>query len=88
MGQVTSSTAVWAMEMALAGATAVGVAGLIKDKAAVSSKLAATKMNVPATAKTKFSQRQILRRESSRKISAIAIEKVIAKIDQKPALSN
>jgi hypothetical protein len=39
------------LEAALAGATVVGVAGLIKDKAAVSSKLAATKVNVSATAK-------------------------------------
>jgi hypothetical protein len=57
-----------------------GVAGLIKDKAAVSNKLAATKVNVPATARAKFSQRQTLRRESSRKISAISKEKVAARI--------
>jgi hypothetical protein len=78
-----AETAVWAVEAALAGATVIGVAGLIKDKAAVSSKLQTTKMDIPTTAKAKFSQKQQLRTESSRKISAIAKKKVAAGASQK-----
>jgi hypothetical protein len=71
------------LEAALAGATIVGISELIKDKAAVSSKLAATKVNVSATAKAKFTQRQALRTESSRRISSIAEGKVATRISQK-----
>jgi hypothetical protein len=71
-----AETAVWTVETALAGATVIGVAGLIKDKPALSSKLAATKVNVSQTARAKFSQRQILRTESSQKILAIAAERI------------
>ncbi|MDR0742457.1 MAG: hypothetical protein LBE98_03265 [Puniceicoccales bacterium] len=69
---------------ALAGAAVVGVAGLIKDKAAVSSKLTATKVNVPATAKTKFAHKQALRSESTKSLSAIAEVKVAQYLDKAP----
>jgi hypothetical protein len=71
-----AETAVWAVEAALAGATVIGVAGLIKDKAAVSSKLQATKVNVSSSAKAKFTQKQQLREKSSQRISAIAKGKI------------
>jgi hypothetical protein len=71
------------LEAVLAGATIVGVSGLIKDKAAVSSKLAETKVNVSATAKTKFAQKQQLRAESSQRISSIAKEKITTGASQK-----
>jgi hypothetical protein len=78
-----AKTAVWAMETALAGAAVVGVAGLIKDKAAVSSKLAVTKVNVSAAARAKFVHKQVLRSESTKILSAIAEEKITAKIKQR-----
>jgi hypothetical protein len=78
-----AETAVWAVEAALAGATVIGVSGLIKDKAAVSSKLQATKVDIPTTAKTKFAQKRQLREKSSQRISAIAKEKVAAGTSQK-----
>jgi hypothetical protein len=71
-----AETAVWAVEAALAGATVIGVAGLIKDKAAVSSKLAATKVDIPTIAKAKFSQKQQLRKKSIGRLSTIADEKI------------
>jgi hypothetical protein len=71
-----AETVVWAVEAALAGATVIGVSGLIKDKAAISSKLAATKVNVSSSAKTKFAQKQQLREKSIGKLSTIADEKI------------
>ncbi|MDR1528264.1 MAG: hypothetical protein LBS22_01605 [Puniceicoccales bacterium] len=56
----------------------------IKDKAAVSSKLAATKINVPATTKTKFAHKQALRSESINRSSAIAEVKVAQYLDKVP----
>jgi hypothetical protein len=71
-----AETAVWAVEATLAGAAVVGVAGLIKDKAAITNKLQATKINVSSTAKAKFAQKQTLHAESSQKITAVAKEKI------------
>jgi hypothetical protein len=70
-----AKTALWAVEMALDGAAIAGVAVLIKDKVAITNKLQATKVDIPATARAKFAQRQALRTESSRNITAIAEEK-------------
>jgi hypothetical protein len=63
------------VEATLAGAAVVGVAGLIKDKAAITNKLQATKINVSSTAKAKFAQKQTLHAESSQKITAVVEEK-------------
>jgi hypothetical protein len=60
-----------------------GIAGLIKDKAAISSKLAVTKVNVSAAAKTKFAHKQVLRSESTKNLSVIAEEKITARIKQR-----
>jgi hypothetical protein len=64
------------MEAVLSGANVVGIAELIKDQRATSSKLAVSRTNIATTAKTKFSQKQNLRTESSQKISAIVDEKI------------
>jgi hypothetical protein len=77
-----AKTAVWAVEATLAGAAVVGVAGLIKDKAELSNKLAATKVNVTATAKAKFSKKQELRRKSINRLSSIVDEKVLQYLDR------
>jgi hypothetical protein len=73
-----AKTAVWTVEMLLDGTAIIGVAGLIKDKAAITNKLRANKVNVAATAKAKFAKKQHLRAETSRKISAVVEEKVAA----------
>jgi hypothetical protein len=78
-----AETAVWSVETALAGVEIAGITALIKDMVAVSSTLAATKVNVPATARAKFAQKQNLRMESSQKLSAIAKEKVMARTQQR-----
>ncbi|MDR1173389.1 MAG: hypothetical protein LBK24_01180 [Puniceicoccales bacterium] len=52
------------------------------NKAAITNKLQATKVNVSSAAKAKFSQKQALRTESFRKITAVAKEK-IARASQK-----
>jgi hypothetical protein len=57
------------------GVAIIGVTALIKDKVAVTNKLQATKVDIPATARAKFAQKQALRTESSSKITAIAEEK-------------
>jgi hypothetical protein len=62
-----AETAVWSVETALADAEIAGITALIKDRVAVSSTLAATKVNVSATARAKFSHKQNLRAENSQK---------------------
>jgi hypothetical protein len=78
-----AKTAVWAVEATLAGAAVVGVAGLVKDKAAITNKLQATKINVSSAVKAKFSQKQALRTESSQKITAVIEEKATARANQR-----
>jgi hypothetical protein len=77
-------TAVWAVEMALDGVAIAGVTALIKDKVAIINKLQATKVDISATARAKFAQRQTLRAESSRNITAIAEEQVAKHLDRGP----
>jgi hypothetical protein len=69
--------------MLLDGTAIIGVAGLIKDKAAITNKLQANKVNVAATAKAKFAKKQHLQTESSRKISTVVEEKVSMRIQQR-----
>jgi hypothetical protein len=71
-------TALWAVEMILAGATIAGVTALIKDKAAIANKLQATKVDISIPARAKFAQRQALRAGSARKIAATVREIEVA----------
>jgi hypothetical protein len=69
--------------MLLDGTAIIGVAGLIKDKAAITNKLRANKVNVAATAKAKFAKKQHLQTESSRKISTVVEEKALMRAQQR-----